>query len=81
MAQPLYPPGKNPQYLLDKRVGGLQPVWTQWKTEEFPVCRESNPNHPAHSTVAILTELSQLILYEYNKYNISLCDKSNLNIY
>jgi hypothetical protein len=58
--RPLYP-----QYPLDRRVSGLQePVWTLWKKwRNFLLLPGIEPQflvHPAHSLVAIPTELSAL---------------------
>ena len=59
---PLYPQGWNLLYPLDRRLGGPQ----SWCGRRTCPCQESNPNHPAHTLVTILTELS----WEHDeKYN------------
>jgi len=56
----VYPWGKSPWYPLDSRLGGPQSQYgycgKEKKSHLLP-CWESNPSHPAHSLVMILTEL------------------------
>jgi hypothetical protein len=62
--QPLYPQGKSPWYPVDKRLGGPQirsGRGGEEKNSQPPRGIESyNPDRPAHSLVAIPTELSRL---------------------
>jgi len=65
----LYPQGKKPWYPLDKRLGGSQ-------SQSGPGSKErksqpllgSNPSHPAHSLVTILTELAYCIKKCHDKF-------------
>jgi len=58
MNRPLSPRGKRTQYLLGMRLG--EPQSDKKKSLHCPY-QESNPGRPAHSIVAILTELSRLL--------------------
>jgi hypothetical protein len=55
----LYPQEKSPRYPLDRRPGGPQSRFGRCGKENKSSCRESNPGYPAHSVVAILTELTR----------------------
>jgi hypothetical protein len=58
---------ERPWYPLKRRLGESQ-SWCTHESEEKNLftCRESNPGHPAHSLVIILTDVSQLIHKTYN---------------
>jgi hypothetical protein len=54
------PSGKEPQYPLNRRLGGPQ---SQSKRKILSLSLlELHPSHPAHSLVTILTELSAIFI-------------------
>jgi hypothetical protein len=59
----LQPQGKSPQYPLDRRLGGPQVslnMVLKKKNSQSPVgIKNQTYDHPAHSLITILTELSQ----------------------
>jgi len=58
MPWPLYSQGKSPKCLLCGRLDGLWNQYGHGGEEKNPCpCQELNPAHPAHSLVAILTDL------------------------
>jgi len=59
--RPLYPPGKQPRYPLDRRLGGSENRSGRGgEDEKILPCRESNRGRSARSLVTTLTELFQL---------------------
>jgi hypothetical protein len=54
MPWPLYLWGKSPWYLMDRRLVGLQSQ-SRCSGEKRNPCQESNPGHPAHSLVTIMS--------------------------
>jgi hypothetical protein len=49
------PPGKNPQYPLDRRLGGSRASIDEVAKRKIPSpCRESNPNRPGRSQTSAL---------------------------
>jgi len=59
---PPYPQGWKPLYPLNRRPG-----WPQsWSGRRTCPCQESNPYHPAHTLVTILTELFWELDEKYN---------------
>jgi hypothetical protein len=67
------PPGKDPRYPLDRRVGG--PLWTQRLEENsFCLCRESNSDGPVvQSVVSHYTDwatpapINSLVIGKYSR--------------
>jgi hypothetical protein len=58
------PKKKSPQYLMDRKLGGLRKQSGRSGEEKNSFhcpCRESNAGRPAHSLVSILTELPWLL--------------------
>jgi len=56
MSQPIYPQSKNPWYPMDRRLAGPQGQSGHGgKEKNFSPWQESNPGHPAHSLVTILS--------------------------
>jgi hypothetical protein len=61
--RPLYPTERDRRYPLDKRLGGPHSRSERWGEQKkfLPSpCWGSNTDHPAHSLVAILTEVTRL---------------------
>jgi hypothetical protein len=65
MSQPLFPWGKSPQYLMDRKLVGPQSQYRHCRIEKnFFHCQELNPSHPAHSI--LLCQLS----YPSSQWNV-----------
>jgi hypothetical protein len=73
-------PWKEPQYPLDRRLSGpLAGLDDVTKIKVLP-CQKSNPDHPAHSLVTILTELSRLSLnLFFNKMLLMIIISNSIN--
>jgi hypothetical protein len=57
-APAVMPPGKQPEYPLDERLGGLQCRSGRFGGEKYPnPGRESNPDTRVHSLVTMQTDL------------------------
>ena len=65
--RPHFTPGKDPVPILQEAGWASGPVWTGGKTRPH---RDSNPDRPARSSVAIPTELPGPYIYIYNIDNI-----------